>query len=251
MNLIITESRLTDLRERSQQRCFNESDSHGESHLINQRKKSQQRCRNESDSQREARLTDLRERSQERRANESDSQRESHLLTIRETAQERRASESEEQRAKQNQRMRKHRRELLANQAPPTPSPENVRQQELAKKDLENFQKEIQLSLTSICCTCEHLCYPKGVSMVDVSEVHDVLQQRYHASINDTQLSALLPIEDVDGSVYVCTRCIAFIKKGKIPLFATINHMHVDKIPPELSHLKTMEQRLISRVQAI
>ena len=49
--------------------------------------------------------------------------------------------------------------------------------------------------------------------MVDVSKVHDVLQQHYHASINDTQLSALL----VDGSVYVCSRCMAFIKKGKIP----------------------------------
>ena len=30
-----------------------------------------------------------------------------------------------------------------------------------------------------------------------------VLQQHYHASINDTQLSALLPNEEVNGSVYV------------------------------------------------
>ena len=35
-----------------------------------------------------------------------------------------------------------------------------------------------------------------------------VLQQHYHASINDTQLSALLPNEEVDGSVYVGSRCI-------------------------------------------
>ena len=34
------------------------------------------------------------------------------------------------------------------------------------------------------------------------------------------------------------------------PHFAKIKNMHVDKIPPELSHLNTMEQRLISRVQA-
>ena len=48
-----------------------------------------------------------------------------------------------------------------------------------------------------------------------MSKVHDVLQQHYHASINDTQLSALLPNEEVDGSVYVCIRCMAFMKKGK------------------------------------
>ena len=66
----------------------------------------------------------------------------------------------------------------------------------------------------------------------------------------DTQLSALLPNEEVNGSVHVCTRCMAFIKKGKIPPLAKINNMHVDEIPLELSRLNTMEQRLISRVQA-
>ena len=83
-----------------------------------------------------------------------------------------------------------------------------------------------------------------------MSKVHHVLQQHCHASINDTQLSALLPNEGVDGSVYVCSRCMALIKKRRIPPFATINNMHVDEIPPELSCLNTMEQRLISRVQA-
>ena len=38
-------------------------------------------------------------------------------------------------------------------------------------------------------------------------------------------------------------------EEREIP-FATINNMHVDEIPLELSHLSTMEQRLISRVQA-
>ena len=114
---------------------------------------------------------------------------------------------------------------------------------------LKYFKKRYDYP-TSVCCTCERLCYPKGVSLVDVSKVHDVLQQHYHASINDTQLSALLPNKEVDGSVYVCSRYMAFIKKGRIPPFATINNMHVDEIPHELSRLNTMEQRLISRVQA-
>ena len=42
---------------------------------------------------------------------------------------------------------------------------------------------------------------------------------------------------------------MAFIKKGKIPPFATTNNMNVDEIPLKLSRLNTMEQRLISRVQ--
>ena len=45
------------------------------------------------------------------------------------------------------------------------------------------------------------LCYPKAVYyFVDVSKVQGVLQQHYHASINDTILSVLLPNEEVDGS---------------------------------------------------
>ena len=39
-------------------------------------------------------------------------------------------------------------------------------------------------------------------------------------------------------------------KERENPPFATINNMHVDEIPPELSRLNTMEQRLISRMQA-
>ena len=32
--------------------------------------------------------------------------------------------------------------------------------------------------------------------------------------INDTQLPALLPNEEVDGSVYVCSRCMAVADLG-------------------------------------
>ena len=43
---------------------------------------------------------------------------------------------------------------------------------------------------------------------------------------------------------------MAFIKKGKVPPFSSINNMEVDAVPPELTCLNTMEQRLIARVQA-
>uniref|UniRef100_A0A1X7USM1 Uncharacterized protein n=1 Tax=Amphimedon queenslandica TaxID=400682 RepID=A0A1X7USM1_AMPQE len=63
--------------------------------------------------------------------------------------------------------MRQYRRGLVPNQPPPAPSPESVRQQQLSRKDLKKLQKKIRLSPTSVCCTCECLCYPKGVSLVD------------------------------------------------------------------------------------
>ena len=43
---------------------------------------------------------------------------------------------------------------------------------------------------------------------------------------------------------------MAFIKKGKLPPFSSINNMKVDAVPPELTCLNTMEQRVIARVQA-
>ena len=83
-----------------------------------------------------------------------------------------------------------------------------------------------------------------------MGKVHDVLQQHYRFAMNDPQVSSLLPIEDSVGSVCVCSRCMAFIKKGKLPPFSSINNMKVDAVPPELTRLNTMEQRLIARVQA-
>uniref|UniRef100_A0A1X7VQS2 Uncharacterized protein n=1 Tax=Amphimedon queenslandica TaxID=400682 RepID=A0A1X7VQS2_AMPQE len=120
--------------------------------------------------------------------------------------------------------MRQYARQLSAKQTCPGPSSKSICQQQLSRNDHKKFQKKIQLTPTSICCTCEHLCYPKCVSLVDVSKIHDVLQQHYHAYINDTQLSALLSNEEVNGSVHVCSRCMAFIKKGIIPPFATMNN---------------------------
>ena len=143
-------------------------------------------------------------------------QRQIYLLELRQRDHERRASESEEQRTQQNERLKEYRRQYRIMSLIQLPH-QKVYVSKLSRRDLENFQKEIRLSPTSVCCTCERLCYPKGVSLVDVHKVHDVLQQHYHASINDTQLSALLPSEEVDGSVYVCSRCMVFIKKGRIP----------------------------------
>uniref|UniRef100_A0A1X7UBB0 STPR domain-containing protein n=1 Tax=Amphimedon queenslandica TaxID=400682 RepID=A0A1X7UBB0_AMPQE len=178
--------RLRKMREYAQRArsIHNESADHREARLSDQRHRSQRRVNNESEAQRQERLADLSERSQQQCASESEAEREERLLDLRERDHERRASESEEQRAQRNQIMREYRRELLANQAqrPPAPSPESIRQQQLSRKDLEKFQKEIRLSPTSICCTCERLCYPKGVSLVDVSKDTEAFQSPHLGS---------------------------------------------------------------------
>ena len=182
-------------------------------------------------------------------ANESEKQRQIRLSRLCQRDRETRGTETDEQRARRNQRMREYRQQLTTKEPPQVPSPERARQLEL-RKDLEKFHKEIRQSPTSTCCTCDRLCYPKGTSLIDVGKVHDVLQQHYRFAMNDPQVSLLLPIEDSLGSVCVCSRCMAFIKKGKLPPFSSINNMKVDAVPPELTRLNTMEQRLIARVQA-
>ena len=190
-------------------------------------------------------------RDQERHANESKEQREIRLSRLCQRDHETRGTETDEQRAQRNQRMREYMRQLRSNETPPAPSPERARQLEFLRKDLKTFHKEIRQSPTSTCCTCDRLCYPKGTSLIDVGKVHDVLQQHYRFAMNDPQVSSLLPIEDSVRSVCVCSRCMAFIKKGKLPPFSSINNMKVDAVPPELTRLNTMEQRLIARVQAL
>ena len=57
-----------------------------------------------------------------------------------------------------------------------------------------------------------------------------------------------IPLPDVpEGEcVWLCTRCQSILGKGKVPLYACINNIQVVKVPPVLSVLNTMEQRLIS-----
>ena len=111
--------------------------------------------------QRKAHLEDQRQRSQQHCAIETEAQRQVCLLELSEDHE--RASESEEQRAQRNERLRKYRRQISTNEPHPAPTPESVHQQTLLRRDLEKFQKELRLSPTSVCCTCESLWYPKLV----------------------------------------------------------------------------------------
>ena len=89
--------------------------------------------------------------------------------------------------------------------------------------------------------------YPRGGSSVDLSRAQTLLSRLYEVSTT----CPLPPLSDVEGNnVWLCTRCMAYLNKGKIPPMSVVNNMRVDEIPPELARLSVMEQRLISRVQA-
>ena len=229
-------------------RC-RETDEQHQARLKDLSTRAQEQYASKTDEQHQVCLMDARMRDQERRANESEEQREIRQSRLCQRDHETRGTETDEQRAQRNQRMREYMQQLAANQPPPAPSPERARQLELLRKDLKTFHN-IRQSPTSTCCTCDRLCYPKGTSLIDVGKVHNTLQQHYRFAMNDPQVSSLLPIEDSAGSVCVCSRYMAFIKKGKLPPFSSINNMKVDAVPPELTRLNTMEQRLIARVQA-
>ena len=50
--------------------------------------------------------------------------------------------------------------------------------------------------------------------------------------------------------VWLCTCCQSILGRRKVPPYACINNIQVVKVPPVLSVLNTMKQRLISKVQA-
>ena len=130
--------------------------------------------------------------------------------------------------------------------AVPPLSEDQVRQRALAR-DLEKFRKEIRDHPCNICFCCDRITYPRGGSSVDLSRAQTLLSRLYEVSTT----CPLPPLSDVEGNnVWLCTRCMAYLNKGKIPPMSVVNNMRVDEIPPELARLSVMEQRLISRVQA-
>ena len=192
------QARIEDLRTRAQEQYASETDEERQARLGDLRKRDQERYASETAGQYQARLEDSRLK---RCATESDEQRQFRISRLSQRDHETRGTETDEQRAQRNQRMQEYRQQLATIQPSPAPSPERARQIELLRKDLKTFRKEIRQSPTSTCSTCDRLCYPKGTSLIDVGKVHDVLQQHYCYTMNDPQVSSLLPIEDSVGSV--------------------------------------------------
>ena len=110
---------------------------------------------------------------------------------------------------------------------------------------MEKFRSEIIVSPSNSCFSCHRLTYPQGGSYVTYETVEDLIAPLYSHPTT-------IPLPDVpEGEcVWLCTRCQSILGKGKVPPYACINNIQVVKVPPVLSVLNTMEQRLISKVQA-
>ena len=160
----------------------------------------------------------------------------------------RRSSESSEAREVRLQALRIHNQSTRACTTPvPTPPLIGEEQRRIVQlsKDLEKFRSEIIVSPSNSCFSCHRLTYPQGGSYVTYETVEDLIAPLYSHPTT-------VPLPDVpEGEcVWLCTRCQSILGKGKVPPYACINNIQVVKVPLVLSVLNTMEQRLISKVQA-
>ena len=157
----------------------------------------------------------------------------------------RRSSESSEAREVRLQALRIHIQSTRACTTPVLTPPltgEEQRRIVQLSKDLEKFRSEIIVSPSNSCFSCHRLTYLQGGSY---ETVEDLIAPLYSHPTT-------IPLPDVpEGEcVWLCTRCQSILGKGKVPPYACINNIQVVKVPPVLSVLNTMEQRLISKVQA-
>ena len=90
--------------------------------------------------------------------------------------------------------------------------------------------------------------YPNGGSCVSLSSANNLLANLYR--FHTTCPLPSLPLEDSGEGIWLCSRCMVYLKKRKIPPFSSVNNMCVCEVPPELACLNSMEQRLICKVQA-
>ena len=192
------------------------------------------------------RLTDLSQRANVRVSEETCDDRSQRLEVMCQQAAIRRSSESSEAREVRLQALRTHYQSIRACTIPvliPVTGEEQRRLHQLSK-DLEKFRSEIIVSRSNSCFSCHRLTYPQGGSYVTYETVEDLIVPLYSHPTT-------IPLPDVpEGEcVWLCTRCQSILGKGKVPPYACINNIQVVKVPPVLSVLNTMEQRLISKVQ--
>ena len=240
-------SRLADLSQRANV-CFSEeTEEERTSRLTDLRQRTNVRVSEETE-ERTSRLADLSQRANVRVSEETIDDRSHRLEVMRDLEHVRRISESSEGREVRLQTIRSHHQSTRACTTPvltPPVSGEEQRRLHQLSKDLDKFRSEIIVSPSNSCFSCHRLTYPQGGSYVTYETVEDLIAPLYSHPTT-------IPLPDVpEGEcVWLCTRCQSILGKGKVPPYACINNIQVVKVPPVLSVLNTMEQRLISKVQA-
>ena len=241
-------SRLADLSQRANVHVSEETEEERTSRLTDLRQRATVRVSEETEEERTSRLTDLRQRANVRVSEEASDDRSQRLEVMRQQVAIRRSSESSEAREVRLLALRTHYQSIRACTTsvltPPVSGEEQRRLHQLSQ-DLEKFRSEIIVSPSNSCFSCHRLTYPQGGSYVTYETVEDLIAPLYSHPTT-------IPLPDVPGGecVWLCTRCQSILGKGKVPPYACINNIQVVEVPPVLSVLNTMEQRLISKVQA-
>ena len=241
-------SRLADLRQRANVRVSEENEEERTSRLADLSQRANVRVSEETEEERSSRLTDAQIRTAFHVSEETSDDRSRRLQVMSDRAYVRRSSESSEAREVRLQTLRIHNQSTRACTTPvltPPVSGEEQRRLHQLSQDLEKFRSEIIVSPSNSCFSCHRLTYPQGGSYVTYETVEDLIAPLYSHPTT-------IPLPDVpEGEcVWLCTRCQSILGKGKVPPYACINNIQVVEVPPVLSVLNTMEQRLISKVQA-
>ena len=263
-------SRLADLRQRATVCVNEETEEERISHLADLSQRANVRVSEETEEQRTSRLADLSQRANVRVSEETEEERSSRLIDARiktafrvseetiddrsrrlrvmsDCAYVRRSSESSEAREVRLQALRTHQSSKACTTPVLTPpvSGEEQRRLHQLSQDLEKFRSEIIVSPSNFCFSCHRLTYSQGGSFVTYETVEDLIAPLYSHPTT-------IPLPEVpEGEcAWLCTRCQSILGKGKVPPYACINNIQVVEVPPVLSVLNTMEQRLISKVQA-
>ena len=240
--------RLERMRQRASTRNSVETEEQRSSRLTDACSRTAARVSEETEEERTSRLADLCQRANVRVSEETCNDRSHRLQVMRDLERVRRSSESSEAREVRLQALRIHNQSTRACTIPVLTPPltgEEQRRIVQLSKDLEKFRSEIIVSPSNSCFSCHRLTYPQGGSYVTYETVEDLIAPLYSHPTT-------IPLPDVpEGEcVWLCTRCQSILGKGKVPPYACINNIQVVKVPPVLSVLNTMEQRLISKVQA-
>ena len=241
-------SRLADLSQRTNVRVSEETEEERSSCLADLSQRANVRVSEETEEQRASRLADLSQRANVRVSEETCDERSHRLQVMHDLEHVRRSSESSEVREVRLQALRIHNQSTRACTTPVLTPPltgEEQRRIVQLSKDLEKFRSEIIVSPSNSCFSCHRLTYPHGGSYMTYETVEDLIAPLYSHPTT-------IPLPDVpEGKcVWLCTRCQSILGKGKVPPYACINNIQVVQVPPVLSVLNTMEQRLISKVQA-
>ena len=103
------------------------------------------------------------------------------------------------------------------------------------------FYSETKAGSDFVCICYHRMMYRKTVVLCNKGKYNKV-----SPDLLDGIFSANLDYISSDGKEYICKTCDRALARGSMPVQAKANGLHLSKIPPELSGLNALEQRLIS-----